>query len=128
MPHATPWRTVGLLTLVLCLGQPAAAQSVTAGPTTSLARAGVTTHPYAPTAQRSIEPSIADSGEAASDRGTHALVGGAIGAAAGLVAGTIVDYELNRKPSGQQLYTVHLGGFLLPPLGAIIGAIVGWHY
>lgn len=75
-------------------------------------------------------PLAADSEPPKRNRGVNALAGAAIGAFAGWVAGVAWDYELNKKTSHDKYaeqVRVYLGEFLLPPLGAIVGAIVGWH-
>ena len=94
------------------------------------ARAGVAPS-FAPTLSLQHTSSFAaDTGETGKDRGARALVGGVIGALIGAVVGTAIDYQLNRKTLNDrnaEKITVHVFGFLLPPVGAITGAIAGWH-
>lgn len=143
MRRLTMWCGAGLLLLATWPGSPCNAQVTTAGvhvvATAELSRTAVTfaaarvgvapTLRHAELRQRSA-PFAADSSATVSHRGTHALVGAVIGAAVGLVLGTAIDQEMNRKTLNDrnaEPITVHFGGFLLPPLGAIIGAVIGWH-
>lgn len=62
----------------------------------------------------------------ASHRGRHALIGLAIGAGAGLVIGIVVDH---RDHCGGQGFCIDIlpnfGKEVFPPLGGLVGALVG---
>lgn len=131
MRRCTSWCAVGLAIAAIAAASPCGAQRTSSATALTLvaARAGVAPS-SAPALSLQRAPLAADTGERAKDRGARALVGGVIGATVGAVVGTIIDYQLNKKtlndPNAEKI-TVHIAGFLLPPIGAIVGAVVGWH-
>lgn len=142
MQRFTSWCGVAFAVAAVSAASPCAAQRTSAGVhavvatatatmplTLGAARAGVA--PASDPALSLQRASFArDSSETTKDRATRALVGGVIGATVGAVVGTIIDYELNKKTLNDrnaEPITIHIAGFLLPPVGAIVGAITGWH-